>query len=121
VAELEFLAEDPLVPQPVFSVANRSISMSYEATGKRIAAAHRRGRFLAHHRRLPSCPQRVIKRTRTCGVWAAPALSALVLVLLLIFVLENGQRVNIGYFGFHGHLALGVALLFAATRRRSCW
>lgn len=69
----------------------------------------------------PAAPQRVIKRTRTCGVWAASALSALVLVLLLIFVLENGQRVNIGYFGFHRHLALGVALLFAATRGCSCW
>jgi uncharacterized integral membrane protein len=62
-----------------------------------------------------TAPQRVIRRTRTCVVWAASALSALVLVLLLIFVLEHGQRVNIGYFGFHGHLALGVAVLFAAT------
>jgi uncharacterized integral membrane protein len=60
-------------------------------------------------------PQHMIKRTRTGGVWVASALSALVLVLLLIFILENGQRVNIGYFGFHGHLPLGVALLFAAA------
>jgi len=38
-----------------------------------------------------------------------------VLLLLLIFILENGQRVNIGYFGAHGHLPLGVALLLAAV------
>jgi uncharacterized integral membrane protein len=49
------------------------------------------------------------------SVWAASASFAVVLVLLLIFILENGQRVNVGYFGFHGHLPLGVALLLAAA------
>jgi Lipopolysaccharide assembly protein A domain len=29
--------------------------------------------------------------------------------------LENGQRVSISYFGAHGHLPLGVALLLAAV------
>jgi lipopolysaccharide assembly protein A len=60
-------------------------------------------------------PQHVIKRTRTGGVWVASVLFALVLVLLLIFILENGQRASISYFGAHGHLPLGVALLFAAV------
>lgn len=63
--------------------------------------------------RLP--PQHVVKRTRIGGVWVASALFAAVLVLLLIFILENGQRVTVGYFGFHGHLPLGVALLLAAA------
>ena len=43
------------------------------------------------------------------------ALSAIVLLLLLIFILENGQSASIGYFGAHGHLPLGVALLLAAV------
>lgn len=60
-------------------------------------------------------PQHVVRRTRIGGVWVASVLFALVLVLLLIFILENGQRVNIGYFGAHAHLPLGVALLFAAV------
>jgi uncharacterized integral membrane protein len=34
---------------------------------------------------------------------------------LLIFILENNQRVEISYFGAHGHMPLGVALLFAAV------
>ena len=34
---------------------------------------------------------------------------------ILAPILRNGQRVDIGYFGFHGHLPLGVALLFAAA------
>jgi uncharacterized integral membrane protein len=49
------------------------------------------------------------------GLWVAAVLSAIVLLLLLIFILENGQRVSISYFGAHGHLPLGVALLLAAV------
>ena len=59
--------------------------------------------------------QHVVRRTRMGGWWAASALFALVLLLLLIFILENGQRADIGFFGAHGHLPLGVALLLAAV------
>ena len=60
-------------------------------------------------------PTHQVTRTRTGGVWVAAALFALVLLLLLIFILENGQRVAISYLGAHGHLPLGVALLLAAV------
>jgi uncharacterized integral membrane protein len=63
----------------------------------------------------PARPPHKVKRTRLSGLWLAAALSALVLLLLLIFILENGQRVAISYFGAHGHLPLGVALLLAAV------
>jgi uncharacterized integral membrane protein len=48
-------------------------------------------------------------------LWVALASGAVVLLLLLIFILENGQSVDIAYFGAHGHLPLGVALLLAAV------
>lgn len=57
---------------------------------------------------------RALRRTRMGGVWVGLALSAVVLLLLLIFILENEQKVDIAYFGAHGHLPLGVALLLAA-------
>jgi len=62
-------------------------------------------------------PPRVrgVKRTRAGGVWVAVALFALILILLLIFILENTQRVDVSYFGVHGHSTLGVALLLAAV------
>jgi uncharacterized integral membrane protein len=63
----------------------------------------------------PQPAQHVVKRTRIGGWWVASALFALVLLLLLIFILENGQRANIGFFGVHGHLPLGIALLLAAV------
>ena len=57
----------------------------------------------------------VVRRTRAGGLWVGLALSALVLLLLLVFILENQQSADIGYFGAHGHLPLGVALLLAAV------
>jgi lipopolysaccharide assembly protein A len=60
-------------------------------------------------------PQHKVNRTRIGGVWIASALFALVLLLLLIFILQNGTRVQISYLGAHGRLPLGVALLLAAV------
>jgi len=36
-----------------------------------------------------------------------------VLALLLVFVLQNEQRVKVSFLGFSGHMPLGVAILFA--------
>jgi len=60
-------------------------------------------------------PHHTIKRTRISGLWVAVAFFAVVLLLLLIFILQNGRTVDIAYFGAHGHLPLGVALLLAAV------
>ena len=59
--------------------------------------------------------QHVVRRTRTGGVWVALALSAVVLLLLLIFILENGHHADIAFFGAHASAPLGVALLLAAV------
>lgn len=59
-------------------------------------------------------PVRPVKPSRLGGLWTTLISGAVVLLLLLIFILENSQTVNIAYFGAHGHLPLGVALLFAA-------
>jgi len=58
---------------------------------------------------------RALRRTRMSGVWVGLALSAVVLLLLLVFILENEKKVDIAFFGAHGHLPLGVALLLAAV------
>ena len=55
-----------------------------------------------------------VPRSRMGGLWVAFILFAVVLLLLLIFVLENGQRAEVPFFGAHGHLPMGVALLLAA-------
>jgi uncharacterized integral membrane protein len=40
---------------------------------------------------------------------------AFVFLLLLIFILQNGQRAQVSFLGAHGHLPMGVALLLAAV------
>jgi uncharacterized integral membrane protein len=49
------------------------------------------------------------------GVWIALVVAALVFLLLLIFILQNGQRAEVSFLGAHGHLRMGVALLLAAV------
>ena len=63
----------------------------------------------------PALPHHRIKRTRISGLWVAVGFFAIVLLLLLIFILQNGEKVDISYMGAHGHLPLGAALLLAAV------
>jgi lipopolysaccharide assembly protein A len=63
----------------------------------------------------PVQAQHRIKRTRTSGIWVAVGFFAVILLLLLIFILQNGTDVSVSYLGMHGHLPLGVALLLAAV------
>lgn len=60
-------------------------------------------------------PGRVLKPTRTSGVWIAVIGFALLLLLLAIFLLQNGQRVQISYLGADGHVPLAVAMLLSAV------
>lgn len=53
--------------------------------------------------------------TRASGYWAAVVIGLLVLLVLLVFILENGQSARVSFFGAHGHLPQGVALLLAAV------
>jgi uncharacterized integral membrane protein len=63
----------------------------------------------------PPLPQHKIRRTRISGLWVSVGFFAVVLLLLLIFILQNGTKVDISYMGAHGHLPLGVALLLSAV------
>jgi len=56
-----------------------------------------------------------VPRSRMGGVWVTLLVAAFVLLLLLIFILQNGQRAEVSFLGAHGHLPMGVALLLAAV------
>lgn len=56
-----------------------------------------------------------VPRSRTGGVWVTLLVAAFVLLVLLVFILQNGQRAEVSFFGAHGHLPMGVALLLAAV------
>jgi len=55
-----------------------------------------------------------VRRTRMKGLWVGVTVAALVLLVLLVFIIQNGQTVSISFFTGRLQLPLGVALLLAA-------
>src|SRR3954468_24304087 len=55
------------------------------------------------------------QRTRTGRVWAALIPALVFLVLLIVFIGENGQHVDVKFFGATGNISLALALLIAAV------
>jgi uncharacterized integral membrane protein len=51
--------------------------------------------------------------TRLSATWVAIGCFTILLLFALLFILQNSHSVDISYFGAHGHLPLGVALLLA--------
>jgi uncharacterized integral membrane protein len=57
---------------------------------------------------------RQTERTRISAAWVGVIAGALVLVLLLVFILQNTRSVRVSYFTATGSMPLGIALLLAA-------
>jgi uncharacterized integral membrane protein len=53
------------------------------------------------------------RRTRLSGAWTAIVIGLVALALILVFILQNQQRVAVTFPMFHGRLPLAVALLLA--------
>lgn len=56
-----------------------------------------------------------LRRSRFGALWVTSILAALLLILLLVFILQNSAEVDISFLGAHGHLPLGAALLLSAV------
>src|SRR5690348_5628885 len=91
----------------------------YRTAGTVIDSSHANGseRVRDGMATQPPPPNRdiAVPRTRTAWIWIASILFAVVLLLLLIFILQNGQRARISFFGAHANPPVGVALLLAAV------
>jgi len=53
--------------------------------------------------------------TRAGMIWAAVASALVVLVLLIVFILQNQELVQVKFFGLEGAVSLGVSLFIAAV------
>jgi uncharacterized integral membrane protein len=53
------------------------------------------------------------RQTRLSGAWTAIVIGLVALVVILVFILQNQQTVQVTFLVFEGHLPLAVALLFA--------
>ena len=58
--------------------------------------------------------EHTVEPTRTSMVWTMVGIGVVLLVAILVFILQNGQRVRVRFLTVDGTLQLGVALLFAA-------
>jgi uncharacterized integral membrane protein len=57
---------------------------------------------------------RKVAHSRTGGLYAGLILSAIVMIFLLVFILQNLATVPIYFLGFSGSLPIGVAMLLSA-------
>ena len=62
----------------------------------------------------PALPQHTVEPTRTSMVWTMVSIGVVLLLAILVFILQNGQRVRVRFLMVDGTLPLGVGLLFAA-------
>jgi uncharacterized integral membrane protein len=53
------------------------------------------------------------RRTRLSGAWTALVVGVVALLVILVFILQNLQSVELYFLTFHGQLPLAIALLFA--------
>jgi uncharacterized integral membrane protein len=53
------------------------------------------------------------RQTRLSGAWTALVVGIVILVVILVFILQNLQSVEVHFLFFQGQLPLAVGLLFA--------
>jgi uncharacterized integral membrane protein len=94
-------AERPAAGESEPAPADNSVPAEPEAAGAPADAEA----TLAEH---------TIEPTRTSMVWTMVGIGVILLVAILVFILQNGQRVRMQFLMVDGTLQLGVALLFAA-------
>jgi len=93
-------AEGPAAQRPEQDPADSSLPAEPE-----VAAPADGEATLAEH---------TIEPTRTSMVWTMVGIGVVLLVAILVFILQNSQRVRMRFLMVDGTLPLGVALLFAA-------
>ncbi len=60
-------------------------------------------------------PESAVKFTRAAALWSSLIVGFLILILLLVFIMQNTDSTTIHLFGWQWNLPVGVAILFAAV------
>src|SRR5215217_6211418 len=101
-------AERPAAGGPEPAQADNSVPAEAEAAGAPADAE-------------PALAEHTIEPTRTSMVWTMVGIGVVLLVAILIFILQNGQRVRVRFLMVNGTLPLGVARCWCWWRaRRGC-
>jgi uncharacterized integral membrane protein len=60
-------------------------------------------------------PESAVKFTRAAALWSAMIAGFVILILLLVFILQNTDSTTIHFFVWEWNLPVGVAILLAAV------
>ena len=60
-------------------------------------------------------PESAVKFTRAAALWSALITGFLILIVLLVFIMQNTDSTTIDFFGWEWNLPVGVAILLAAV------
>ncbi|MEO3759985.1 lipopolysaccharide assembly protein LapA domain-containing protein [Mycobacterium sp. B14F4] len=60
-------------------------------------------------------PESAVKFTRAAALWSALAAGFVILIILLVFIMQNTDSISIDFFGWEWNLPLGVAILLSAV------
>lgn len=60
-------------------------------------------------------PKNPLRGSRTSGLWVAVVASAVVLILLIVFIAQNTEPVDVHFLGWEGQTPLAVALMIASV------
>ncbi len=63
----------------------------------------------------PVSPPHSLRRTRAASVWTALGVAMAFLVVLIVFIAQNGRQTDITFVVLHAHVGVGFALLIAAV------
>ncbi|KUH82806.1 MULTISPECIES: lipopolysaccharide assembly LapA domain-containing protein [unclassified Mycobacterium] len=60
-------------------------------------------------------PESAVKFTRAAALWSALFAGFVILIVLLVFIMQNTDSTTINFFAWEWHLPVGVAILLAAV------
>jgi len=60
-------------------------------------------------------PESAVKFTRAAALWSALITGFIILIVLLVFIMQNTNSTTINFFGWEWNLPVGVAILLAAV------
>lgn len=60
-------------------------------------------------------PESAVHFTRAAALWSALIVGLLILIVLLVFITQNTESVQMTFIGWHWSLPLGVQILLAAV------
>ena len=63
----------------------------------------------------PATPESAVKFTRAAALWSALIVGFVILILLLVFIMQNTDSATVHFFAWEWNLPVGVAILLAAV------